>query len=589
MIRLPQAWHEWNITEELGSGTSGSVYLAQKTSGEFSAVKVIRTPLRPDESELLLMQKLQGCPYIVSIEDYCIEENDAGYTLYIRMERLHPLPETLEEKELIKLGIHISSALSYCEKMKILHRDIKQANILVSDSGIYKLCDFGVARGIPHASDNLSIKGSYATMAPEVYWGRPYDHRADQYSLAMVMYRLANQGRDPFVEGDTFSEKEDSLRRRLKGDPIPPPPRAAESTAVATEAAISEAFSAILLKALSYDKRDRFRTAARMRKALIQCREGRYKTPRLLPWKRRLYYFLGAFSLVLLLILGHIYMYQNNICMYADHIDGIFRPGHIRMIDHLQRAGGSKYSSREIESRAKELYAKMRQYAAAGDYDSFSSLYVDTKEEDIISNYEDFAGKDYPNIRWLALLEEDDTYLVNGIAYQTPYLTFLANAYLYSMVNDKGTWKNNDSESAWARLDARLLEGGYYPAGYVLAKKAGRNTVMFDDTDYSYLSSDFIYGDDVDPYQVKFAWENKDGSIGLLLQFKNGGAKDYIEGVHVRLASSESGQALADENIDIHVTLPENKQVMVYKEIKPVNRKTDWDTLTQTVNDYREE
>ena len=91
------------------------------------------------------------------------------------------------------------NALELCEKRGIIHRDIKPDNIFINDNGDYKLGDFGVARQLEKSSTFMSRRGNQAYMAPEVYKGEWYGEKADIYSLGLVLYRLLNNSRIPFM------------------------------------------------------------------------------------------------------------------------------------------------------------------------------------------------------------------------------------------------------------------------------------------------------------------------------------------------------------------------------------------------------
>ena len=99
------------------------------------------------------MSKVKGSSHVVGYEDHTVipHTQGVGWDILIRMERLTPLltwafEHPMSRRDIIQLGIHMCSALELCQKHQILHRDIKPENIFVSDSGDYKLGDFGVAR-----------------------------------------------------------------------------------------------------------------------------------------------------------------------------------------------------------------------------------------------------------------------------------------------------------------------------------------------------------------------------------------------------------------------------------------------------------
>ena len=158
------------------------------------------------------------------------------------------------------LGVELTDALSFCQKKGLMHRDIKPENIFVSETGQFKLGDFGVARTVEKTTGGLSRKGTEKYMAPEVYLGRPYGSSVDIYSLGLVLYSFLNQGRLPFYPLDkkqiTFADRENALGRRMKGDILPPPASASESAAE------------VILKACAYRSEDRYHTAVEMHEAL---------------------------------------------------------------------------------------------------------------------------------------------------------------------------------------------------------------------------------------------------------------------------------------------------------------------------------
>ena len=295
-VNIKAVWPDWEIEKRIGSGSFGTVYRAKKTVGEntvFSAVKVISIPFADSEVESLaaeglsindsidyykqltddivkevsFMESCQGNTNIVGIEDYKVLEqpNAPHYDIFIRMELLTPLntylcDKTLDEKEVIKLGIDICNALTVCEKKNIIHRDIKPENIFVNVFGDYKLGDFGIARSLEGMTFGFSQKGTFNYMAPEVFNSSFYDFRADIYSLGIVLYRLLNRNRLPFLDSEkqllSPSERRHAVERRLKGDEITP------------IKGVSPELSDIIIKACSYKPEDRFASAGDMKDAL---------------------------------------------------------------------------------------------------------------------------------------------------------------------------------------------------------------------------------------------------------------------------------------------------------------------------------
>ena len=300
---IGSTWKDWEVIELLGSGSYGKVYRIRRSGfngfTEESALKVIRIPQDPQDyesalnegltmesvdsyfegvvselsNEFALMSRLKGNSNIVSYEDYEVEkiEGEFGWKIYIRMEMLTPLTAYIRGRELTgadvaKIGIDICRALEICEQENIIHRDIKAENIFVSAHGDYKLGDFGIAKRMENVLISHTKKGTPSTMAPEVYRGDAYNSKADIYSLGMVLYRLCNNNRDPFIPPyDTkiqFTDRENALMRRMKGDELPDPVNADENV------------SAVIRKARAYNAEERFADAGSMRRALEAALEG---------------------------------------------------------------------------------------------------------------------------------------------------------------------------------------------------------------------------------------------------------------------------------------------------------------------------
>ena len=286
----------WNITRLLGEGSYGKVFEIERS--EFgqtyrAALKVITVPQSSAEvrsvisegmsvsqaeayfhgiveelmHEFSIMFKLKGTANVVSCEDLRVLEHPdgIGWDILIRMELLHPLlpyvyEHPMARRDIIRLGIDICKALELCQRYNIIHRDIKPENIFISDNGDYKLGDFGIARTIERTSSGLSKKGTYSYMAPEVYAGKEYGFSVDTYSLGLVLYRMLNKNRGPFLpqppEAITFSSREQALARRMSGEPLPRP--------FYGEGRLGE----IVLKACAFDPKDRYSSPQQFRQEL---------------------------------------------------------------------------------------------------------------------------------------------------------------------------------------------------------------------------------------------------------------------------------------------------------------------------------
>lgn len=293
-------WPEWQIIEKIGEGSYGKVYKASREEqGKtfYSAIKIITIPsssgeldsVRAENSdeqsvkeyfhglvedciqEISTMEYFRGNSYVVAVEDYKVMEylDDIGWDIYIRMEYLTGFLEycagkELTEQDVIRLGVDLCKALEYCQKQNIIHRDIKPENIFVSRFGEFKLGDFGIARELDRNKTGLSQKGTFSYMAPEMYRGEPYDSRVDIYSLGIVLYKLMNHNRLPFLSLDkqliTYRDKETALNRRMSGEEMPRPVDAGDELAD------------VILKACSYYSDDRYSSPEEFREALENIR-----------------------------------------------------------------------------------------------------------------------------------------------------------------------------------------------------------------------------------------------------------------------------------------------------------------------------
>ena len=293
-------WPEWELIEKIGEGSFGKVYKAKRTErgrSFYSAIKIISIPASKGEldsvrsemnneqstreyfrnlvedciQEIYTMEHFCGNSQVVSFEDFKVVEylDEIGWDISIRMEYLTSFMDyctgkELTEKEVIKLGCDRAMALIYCRKLNIIHRDVKPENIFVSRFGDFKLGDFGIAREQAHTMSNMSKKGTYSYMAPEIYKGEKYDSSIDIYSLGIVLYKLMNQNRLPFLSLDkqliTYRDKETALARRMAGEKMPAPFNASDS------------FSHIILKACAYEPGKRYRKPEDMLRDLEKLR-----------------------------------------------------------------------------------------------------------------------------------------------------------------------------------------------------------------------------------------------------------------------------------------------------------------------------
>lgn len=322
---LSNVWPEWEIVDNIGAGSYGKVYKIKREyigdREQFAALKVIRIPSKPEDAdfvfnadnnstkeyykslvtnivkEIELMSKVKGQTNIVSYEDHKVieDEDGLGWTILLRMELLTPFSEYIKtneigNKEVTRLGIDICKALEVCKKYSIVHRDIKTENVFVSETGDFKLGDFGTARTFDKTVDMATMAGTYPYMAPEVIKQEPHGHQSDIYSLGIMLYKLLNKNRFPFYpphpEEITHDSVQESFRKRLSGEKLPVPCDA------------DKKLSNIIFKACEYNRKDRFANATEMRKALEEKTDS---GPIPFPWEKilRVAACLGAIALII--------------------------------------------------------------------------------------------------------------------------------------------------------------------------------------------------------------------------------------------------------------------------------------------------
>ncbi len=207
----------YEILKLIGEGGMANVYLARDTILDRRvAVKVLRGDLAGDEKfvrrfqrEALSASSLSH-PNIVEIYDvgeddgnfYIVMEYIEGKTLkqLIKKRGVLSLPETMD------IMLQLLDALKSAHDSYIIHRDIKPQNIMIKDSGLVKITDFGIAMALNSAqlTQTNSVMGSVHYLPPEQASGKGSTIRSDIYSLGILMFEMLT-GRVPF-RGDSAVE-----------------------------------------------------------------------------------------------------------------------------------------------------------------------------------------------------------------------------------------------------------------------------------------------------------------------------------------------------------------------------------------------
>ncbi|MBU0491091.1 MAG: protein kinase, partial [Chloroflexi bacterium] len=261
---------QYQLTERLGKGGMAEVYKAYQPSlDRFVAIKVLHAYFAEEQDfrnrfqrEARAVARLRHTN-IVQIYDFGAE----GDIYYMAMEFLDggTLKQRLRESvgfmprtEVLRIVERVAMALDYAHARGIYHRDVKPANIMLTTDNQVILTDFGLAKmaeGSQYTRSGLSV-GTPEYMAPEQGQGLPVDHRADVYSLGVVLYELLT-GQLPYTADTPVA----IIFKHIK-DPLPLP------RTINTE--LSESFERVVLKALAKSPDDRFQSAGELATALRQ-------------------------------------------------------------------------------------------------------------------------------------------------------------------------------------------------------------------------------------------------------------------------------------------------------------------------------
>ncbi|MDD5697258.1 MAG: serine/threonine-protein kinase [Victivallaceae bacterium] len=203
------------IGEEIGSGSIGKVYHAVQLSlgrevalkilsPELSSAKFVDSFLREARAAAQLSHTNLVQSYAVGEESgvcYLAMSYISGETLSARLEREKRIPTD----EALHIVQQVAEALFYAwDHSKLIHRDVKPDNIMITTDGIVKLTDMGLAIRQRDWNEAVEISGSPSYMSPEQFAGEELDCRCDIYSLGITLYQMIS-GQLPFT-GESFQE-----------------------------------------------------------------------------------------------------------------------------------------------------------------------------------------------------------------------------------------------------------------------------------------------------------------------------------------------------------------------------------------------
>ena len=264
---IDETLSHYRILRRLGGGGMGEVYLAEDTRlGRKVALKFLRAEAAQDrERRRRFVQEAKAAsaldhPHICTV--YEIDETPEGQ-LFLAMAYYEgeTLKETIEHgplelKVALDFAIQVAEGLKEAHNAGIVHRDVKPANVIVTQSGLVKIVDFGLAK--LSGGENLTrtgfTMGTVAYMSPEQTMGEPVDLRSDIWSSGVVLYEMVS-GRLPFQGEHPQAVSYAVLHKQ-------PPPLPGQKSAV------PEGVEHVVNRALAKNPTERYQSAAQLVAAL---------------------------------------------------------------------------------------------------------------------------------------------------------------------------------------------------------------------------------------------------------------------------------------------------------------------------------
>ncbi len=256
--------NRYEIIEKIGSGGMATVYKAKcHVLNRYVAIKILRDEFTTDEEFIKRFEvEAQSAasithPNIVSVYDVGVD----GNLYYIVMELIKgkTLKEIITEEKgplpwkwSVNIASQIASALETAHKNHIIHRDIKPHNIIITEDGVAKVTDFGIAKAVSNSTITAfgTTIGSVHYFSPEHARGGFTDEKSDLYSLGVVMYEMLT-GKVPF-DADTAV----SIALKHMQEEAKPP--------IELNPNIPSAVNDIIMKALRKDTNLRYQNATAM-------------------------------------------------------------------------------------------------------------------------------------------------------------------------------------------------------------------------------------------------------------------------------------------------------------------------------------
>jgi serine/threonine-protein kinase len=265
MVFRGQTLGKYRIREPIGSGGFGTVYLAEDTWIDKRVAIKVPHKQNMDFGELLREPRLLASlnhPNIVTV--ITAEKQDGVFFIVMEYVPGDTLETIILERGALDLPLaldyicQIANAVEHAHRQGVIHRDLRPANVFVTERGLLKVGDFGTSRFLEIAAHGTTVIGSPPYMAPEQFEGRAV-FASDLYSLGVTMYQMLT-GVLPY---DTPAPAD--LERLRRGELV--------SSVRLKNSAIPPAIDAVVMRALSADVANRYQHAEQIVTDLLAARD----------------------------------------------------------------------------------------------------------------------------------------------------------------------------------------------------------------------------------------------------------------------------------------------------------------------------